>query len=414
VRRTFVAWLSVITLIGLAFRVIYVALTRHMPIGLDSTWYYLEGGLLQHGQGYSDPGSFFNLSRQIPTASWTPFYPGFLTAGMFMVGTSIETARLFGLLPATFTILGTGLLARRIFDTDGVGLVAAALVALSPLVVTTSMSLMSEVLSVPLTVALMLAAQSIKAKASLVRFGAFGALAGIACLARPDLLVVAGILLLFVTVSRSTLTMVLPATLAVLVCVLVLLPWLVRNDAVMHTLSLTTTSFATAVAGSNCPLTYSGRTIGFWEFSCIHNAQRTPDNEVAWSNQIQRDGVDYAQSHAGRLPVVVGARVLRTWGFWGPGQLATESTLETQSYGWQLAGWIVELPLLLLALSTLVAWRRRLGSISVLIAPLIAVTLVSALTYGNPRFRSAAEPAIAMLAAWALCNVRWRKRERPG
>jgi hypothetical protein len=65
---------------------------------------------------------------------------------------------------------------------------------------------------------------------------------------------------------------------------------------------------------------------------------------------------------------------------------------------------IVLYPTLLLAIIGSVAlWRRRQRStLWVLLVPAIVVTIGSALTYGQTRFRAAAEPSLAILAAVAV------------
>jgi hypothetical protein len=66
-------------------------------------------------------------------------------------------------------------------------------------------------------------------------------------------------------------------------------------------------------------------------------------------------------------------------------------------------GLVVYYPTLILAVGGAVAlWRRRRRrELWVLVVPPIVVTIGVALTYGQTRFRAAAEPSLALLAAFA-------------
>jgi hypothetical protein len=72
---------------------------------------------------------------------------------------------------------------------------------------------------------------------------------------------------------------------------------------------------------------------------------------------------------------------------------------------------------LVLAIAGIVVlWRRRQRwNCWVLLVPAIAVTIGSALTYGQTRFRAAAEPSLAVLAAVALiAAIRWTTSRSDG
>jgi hypothetical protein len=63
-------------------------------------------------------------------------------------------------------------------------------------------------------------------------------------------------------------------------------------------------------------------------------------------------------------------------------------------------GLIFYYPTLLLAIvGGIELWRRRRRVWWVLVVPAIVVTIGAALTYGQTRFRAAAEPSLALLAA---------------
>ena len=59
-----------------------------------------------------------------------------------------------------------------------------------------------------------------------------------------------------------------------------------------------------------------------------------------------------------------------------------------------------------------VLWRRRRAALLVLASPALLVTISSALGYGTPRFRHAADLSIVVLAALALVTLADRGRRR--
>ena len=60
----------------------------------------------------------------------------------------------------------------------------------------------------------------------------------------------------------------------------------------------------------------------------------------------------------------------------------------------------------------MVLWRRRArGALWVLLTPAMVVTVGAVITYGQTRFRAAAEPSLALLAAvGAVAAIEWFRR----
>jgi hypothetical protein len=133
------------------------------------------------------------------------------------------------------------------------------------------------------------------------------------------------------------------------------------------------------------------------------------------TDALQRRGVKYATHHAGRVPLVVSARVARQWGLWDPANEARLEAVESRNYTWQLVTWAFDLVLAALSVYALIMLRRRHKLIEA--APFVlllgAVTLDAALVYGKQRFQAAAQPALLVLAAYALVLLARRaRRER--
>jgi asparagine N-glycosylation enzyme membrane subunit Stt3 len=106
----------------------------------------------------------------------------------------------------------------------------------------------------------------------------------------------------------------------------------------------------------------------------------------------------------------VGVRVLRVWDVWKPWQADDfEASIADRHLRAQQAAMISLYLLVPFALFGAVVLRRRHERLRILVAPIVFVTLVAALSYGSTRFRVAAEPAIVVLAAVGIATL-WDRR----
>jgi asparagine N-glycosylation enzyme membrane subunit Stt3 len=101
------------------------------------------------------------------------------------------------------------------------------------------------------------------------------------------------------------------------------------------------------------------------------------------------------------VPIVVVARVARTWSLFRPLDMVSFNAGEDRERWVTRLGLVAYYPTLLFAIAgAVVLWRRRRkGVLWVLCTPLIVVTIGAVITYGQTRFRAPAEPALAVLAA---------------
>jgi hypothetical protein len=192
-------------------------------------------------------------------------------------------------------------------------------------------------------------------------------------------------------------------------CAVVLTPWLVRDWHVFHRPVLISTNSGSVIAGANCDGTYHGKGTGGWLFDCVPPSLTS--NEAEWQSQVARDGLRYARRHAGRLPVVVPVRVLRSFDLYQPFLQARYS--EGRRRGMEIAGVIAYWILAPLAILGAIILRRGAQPLAMLAAPLVIVILVSALGYGIPRFRHPLDVVIVVLAALALNELASRRPISP-
>ncbi|MDQ6849488.1 MAG: hypothetical protein M3070_05845, partial [Actinomycetota bacterium] len=232
-----------------------------------------------------------------------------------------------------------------------------------------------------------------------------GVLVGAAALTRGDALVVLAI----VVVPAALFAVRLPwrrriglAAISVVAVGVVVAPWVIRNEHRLGTPTLTTLEAGTAIAGTNCPATYSGKLLGSWSFECTKRADQDKISEVSLTNELQRDGRHYLFDHVSRLPIVVPVRIMRLWGLYDPVGQARFEAIESRNVGWQVLSWAAYLPVVLLAVYGFVLLRRRRAQLFPMMALLVSVTVTAALVYGNERFRTSAEPVLLVGAAVAI------------
>jgi hypothetical protein len=298
------------------------------------------------------------------------------------------------LLGATAVVL-IGLLGRRVAG-DRIGLLAGALAAVYPALWMLDASLRSESLYLPLIALVLLLAYA-------RRFVWLGVVLGLAALTRSEALLLLPLLLVFLPRPRLR-----PALVAAGCCFLVIAPWLARNWITFDQPTAISTNEGGLLAGANCHGAYYTELIGTW--ACFpHNDPAWGENEAVISGHLRSRAFDYVGDHAGRVPAVVGVRVLRVWDLWSPrAASAFEARIADRHIDAQRAAMVSLYLLVPFAIAGAVVLRRRGEPIGILVAPIVFVTLVAALSYGSTRFRVAAEPSIVVLASVGLAAA-WRR-----
>jgi hypothetical protein len=182
---------------------------------------------------------------------------------------------------------------------------------------------------------------------------------------------------------------------------LVLTPWLVRNWAAMDRFPLLSTNGGLTAMVANCERPYYVD-VGFIEPNCLVRCERLRENELRYSDCGSRVAREYAEDHLGRVPVVVAARVARTWNLYGVGKDVSYAEFggrNRTASKLKLAMYFLLLPLAALGAWTLVRRRRPLLP---LLAPAAMATVATALTYGFSHYRVGADVALIVLGATGL------------
>ena len=407
VQRGFLVQLGIIAGLAFVVRVVYVAALAPPATGPNDTfWYGFVSAAIANGHGFAMPHAAagplgFALG---PTAAHPPLYPLAL-AGLRELGFSSPHSLLWlGPVTGTITVAGIGLLGRSLVSAR-VGIIGAAAASVYPLLVVADGALLSETVYGPVVILVLAAALALARRPSAGWAAALGAAIGLAILVRSE--AVGFVLLLAVPLAwrgGGGWSRLARLSAAVGCTLIVIAPWVVRNADTFGGVVLSTNDGVTTL-WSNCPLTYSGPHLGYFDAACRPTSTPT-GNEAHQAAQMRRQGIRYAEDHAGRVPIVVAARVARTWGLFHPFQ---GSTAAGRNVTVSNIGVLMYYPLAVLAAVGAWALRRRRLVLWVLVAPLVLATLTAAVTFGSLRLRYVAEPSLVLLAA-AGADALWRRR----
>jgi hypothetical protein len=166
-RRGFALGLAAIAVAAFAVRLAYaLALVRSAPLVGDALEFHLQANALADGKGYIQVLGIADPGRLRPTADKPPLFPLLEAAVSVLGGRSWAWHHLVGVLAGTGTTVVVGLLGRRAGG-PRVGLLAAGIAAVYPVLVETDGSLRSESVYA-LAVALVLLAALRTARRALV------------------------------------------------------------------------------------------------------------------------------------------------------------------------------------------------------------------------------------------------------
>ena len=406
--RSFPGRLAGIVAVGVVLRAIYLfAIARHV-VGIGDWWFYhWQAQSIAQGHGFIEPWVLLGTGQYRPSAIHPPLYP-LVLSGFYELGVHSTLAqRSLGLGFGAITMVLLGLLGRRVGGTK-LGLLAAAVYAVYPVMIAVDGNLMSETLYGALIAGTLLAAVGVLDHPTWRRSALLGALIALAALTRTEALFFLPFLVVPVAWrarpswrGRGAL-----CGAALVACVVVLAPWTIRNEAVFGRFVLISTNDATVIAGANCDKTYHGTNIGGWDITCA--AKITKTNEAAQAAIWRQEGITYAKNHLSRLPLVVLMRELRVWDLWQPRHQAKAFSEGVQIDVAQL-GVAAYYVLMLLAIPGLLLLRRRARPLLiVLLSPAVVVIVSTAIGYGVPRLRHSFEIPLTVLAAAGIVSIQER------
>jgi len=187
------------------------------------------------------------------------------------------------------------------------------------------------------------------------------------------------------------------------IAVAVMLPWVAYNMSRFEEPVSLSTNDGIALLGSNCETVYYGEDTGLTDLNCLKG---NPRGDQSVDSRIYRDrAFDYMSEHKGRAVVVTVARVGRTWSIFRPLDMLDYNEGEARERWVTSLGLAAFYPLVLLAVYGVVVARRRRITQWPLLVPIVIVTLASAATYGQTRFRVPAESSLVIFGAIGLATL---------
>jgi 4-amino-4-deoxy-L-arabinose transferase-like glycosyltransferase len=394
-QRRFWILLAAIVVSGLALRVWWTDSHPQITTGIlvDQTYYHETANFIADGNGFISPQSF-GYGLRTPSADKPPLYPIVLAGESLVGGDSVHAHRLLGALLGALTIVPFALLASRLGG-ERVGITTAALIAIDPQLWVIDSQVLSETLYGVLLGIVLLLAYRAYTQPSVRLALVLGVAVGLAALTRPEGIIV-GLLIGAVLLFRHRRAALVPVPVGVLACLLAIAPWTIHNWTVFHRPVFLSQQSAENLAGANCRATYYGHDIGYWRPDCFRPIARERENEAIWAASIKQKGIDYATHHVSRLPLVLVARVARTWGFFRP----TTGFGFSGSARWRepIVAWI----LLALGMAGLLVAVRRRVPLAVLLVPIATVTITALIQFGQLRYRYSADFALLVLAGFAV------------
>jgi 4-amino-4-deoxy-L-arabinose transferase-like glycosyltransferase len=378
--------------------------TWHIPAEGDFFPFGFEAGRLARslaeGQGFESP--FHELSG--PSAWIAPGYPWLLSLlfrffGVYAPGAAL-TAFLLNSVFAALTCLAIYYLGRAFFD-ETTGIVAAALFAVLPAsIYHTINSLWDVTISTGLLTVLLIFLGRLERGTEIhpMRLAAStGLLAGILALFNPSCLSVYGIGLAWILVHRrNQFRSLIPAfCLLTAVPILICLPWLVRNERVLHRFTMKS-NFGTELRTGNNPMALSLHTT---EVMNLHPATGEFDlyqkmGEIGYVDYCQREALDFIHTHP-REFLELTARRIKV--FWAGEDNSFIGNLKT-SINWSMAKLVVSSLWSVLALLGLIVGFRPEKHMLLLLT-LLVYPLPYYLTHTMNRYRLPIEPVLAILVA---------------
>lgn len=408
--------IAIIAVGGFVLRLVYAArLGDFRPIS-DPNYYHLQANLIADGRGFIDPFTWAFFREQVATAAHPPLFALLLSGASTLGFTSTMAHRVVGCAIGTAAIVAIGFLGREVGG-KRVGVVAAAIAAIYPNLWVFDSGVFAESLELLLIPLLLLSVYRLPSAPGWRPAAWLGALTGLLALTRPELLLLVPLLIVPAFFGRVALPGAKRAALvgvSVVVVVLLIAPWMIRNATTFTRPVLMSTNGDLFVGYTNCRSAYGGTNFGWWSPACAPKsvfADRTKD-EAERMVAARKQGLEYASAHAGRLfGAVVWARAARVWNLYRPAQTARLEVVEDRPRDVSLAGTLFFYPLLALGIVGLFALRRTPGKPTwpLLVPPVIA-TLTAAGFAGNVRFRAVAEPCIVVLAALGIEAIAQRLR----
>jgi 4-amino-4-deoxy-L-arabinose transferase-like glycosyltransferase len=407
--------LIAIAVLGLTVRLGYVFIYQyHVHIGGDSYYYHRGANLLADGKGFIQPYDYFQRHWTVQAAEHPPLYIVILALESLVGWRSYTDHQVLSCLIGTITIFVMGYTARELFG-KAAGIFAAVIVAIYPYFWFNDGGILSEGTAQLTTAVTVLMAyrfwksRSIKGAIWLGVWIALATLSRAEAILLPVLLMVPLVLFMKGQTWKRRIMLILVSGFASIV---VLGPWVGYNLSRFDKPVTVSSGFDVTLASANCDLTYFGEFRGYWSAPCVIYIPRKYKDLSLQAGVYRKVALDYIKAHEKDLPMLILAREGRTWDFYRPFQNAQlDSTVETKPINWGRFGVVMLYVLEAGSIGGFFVMRKRKIPVTPMIALIINVTISTAITFGQSRYRSSAEVALVLMAAAGYTGL-WQLIER--
>ncbi len=404
--------MGVIALAGFGWRVAYVLILRrgHLPFGGDALQYSYGANDFVRGHGFVNAWAATGL-QLLPSATHPPLYTLWLAipSWLWHGDASQLTHMLWTCVLDIGTIVVVAATARAIAG-DRAGVIAAVLAAAYPNIWVHDGLILSEPIAIFTLAVVIWSAYRFAARPTLLAVVVLGAACGVAALARPELLLLAPLLVVPLALfcgDAAILRRVAWVAVGGLAALVVIAPWVVYNEGRFNEHLVFTTNFGSTLVAANCDAVYYGDAIGYKSYWCAHNAMEAADRPGEDESQHQKELVQqakiYIKAHLGRVPVVVLARWGRSLEVFRPNDDVTGDEVfgHREPFVSNLAVYSFD-AMLALAVAGVFVMRARRARLLPVLAPVGVVFAAIGLTFAQTRYRAPAEVPLVLLAAVAL------------
>jgi 4-amino-4-deoxy-L-arabinose transferase-like glycosyltransferase len=408
-------WLvGLLLVLALVLRLGYVAVTPGYIAVDDAHDYDLHARSIAAGQGFAHLGS----GPSARTAFRPPGYP-YLLAGVYALG-GVERAedsrrfvvgRVANALVGTVIVALIGVLAAQLFDRR-VALVAMGLAAVYLPLILISGSLMSEPLFAALLLGALVAAIQHRRSAHRYRWVLLaGVLGGLTILTRANAAILLAPLMVAVWDARPRWSWraLAPPVALVVVALLTVAPWTVRNAVAFGRFVPVTTQLGTALAGTyndaartdrEHPASWrSLRRVADYQY-LVRRWRQTP--EPTLERELRAAALRFAADHRAYVADVAWWNTRRMLDLAGLSWSRHTASTISVGPGWADAGVICFWLFAALAIAGAFTSRGRRVPRHVAAVPALLYLSVVFLAFETPRYRTGIDPFIVMLAGVAL------------
>ncbi|MGH9227198.1 MAG: ArnT family glycosyltransferase [Acidimicrobiales bacterium] len=407
-------WFGVASAVALGAAVRFTYLFHGGPSWVkgDGFGYHLLALRVADGLGYTVAfGSDVGAENAHHPPGWTTVLASVAEAG----GRSMRAHQVTGLVIGLGVILLAGLVGRRYVGLR-VGVLAALLAAIYPGFWVLEAQILSEPLGLLVLGVLMLVLADLWQRPTLAGAVVAGVLSGALALVRSEqlaLLVIAVVPLVLLNPRLGLRRRFAWTGAATAVALLMIAPWTIHNLGRFEEPVLLSTNGGNLLLLGNCPSTYGGELMGFYDTGCLFalgGAARGLDRSQV-DVEARKAAFENMGDNLDRLPATVLARYGRL-----TATFRTTPTVEHVAswFGtatWPVWAWVSSFWLIApLAVYGSVLLRRSRTFQWPLVAPVVVVVLVVTVSYGEPRYHTPADLGIVVLAAVALDHVQRRVR----